>query len=111
MTMAWRHRAALLLALVVLVLTAALAVVIALMGVRIPQDSFWTRCVLRILLCGTMLFLLYSAVLKKTKHRLFKAIYFIDKCWQTVLNDIPNDFIIHINVSMRYMVSNIYDAS
>ena len=47
-------------------LTAALAVVIALMGVRIPQDSFWTRCVLRILLCGTMLFLLYLISGEKT---------------------------------------------
>lgn len=45
---------------------AVLALMIAVLGVRIPQDAYWVRAVLRILLSGSMPFLLYLISGEKT---------------------------------------------
>ena len=46
--------------------TAALAVAVAVLAVRLPQPSYWNKCVLRILMCGTTLFFLYLVSGEKT---------------------------------------------
>ena len=46
--------------------TAALTVVVAVLAIRLPQETYWMRCVLRILMCGTTLFFLYLVSGEKT---------------------------------------------
>ena len=42
------------------IFAAILAVGVAILAIKgIPQDELWVKCIVRILLCGTMLFLLY----------------------------------------------------
>lgn len=47
-------------------LTALIAVVAAVLAVRLPQPTYWNKGVIRILLCGVMLFLLYLISGEKT---------------------------------------------
>ena len=39
--------------------TAVLAVAVAVLAIKLPQPTYWNKCVLRILMCGTTLFFLY----------------------------------------------------
>ena len=48
------------------VFAAVLALAVAVPALLLPQDVYWHRCVLRILMCGTMLFLLYLVSGEKT---------------------------------------------
>ena len=47
-------------------LTALIAVVVAVLAVRLPQPTYWNKGVIRILLCGVMLFSLYLISGEKT---------------------------------------------
>ena len=47
-------------------LTAALAVAVAVLAIRLPQPSYGNKCALRVLMCGTTLFFLYLISGEKT---------------------------------------------
>ena len=46
--------------------TAVLAVIVAVLAIKLPQPTYWNKCVLRILMCGTTLFFLYLVSGEKT---------------------------------------------
>lgn len=47
-------------------LTAALAVAVAVLAIKLPQATYWNRCVLRIHMCASTLFFLYLISGEKT---------------------------------------------
>ena len=55
-------------------LTAALALVVAVLAIKLPQPTYWNKCVLRIMLCGAMLFFLYLISGEKTISKSDKRI-------------------------------------
>ncbi len=46
--------------------TAVLAVAVAVLAVQIPQEEYWIKLILRVLMCGTTLFFLYLVSGEKT---------------------------------------------
>jgi CAAX amino terminal protease family. len=48
------------------IMTALIAIVLALLAIRLPQPTYWNKGVIRILLCGVMLFSLYLISGEKT---------------------------------------------
>ena len=50
-------------------LTAVLAVAVAVLAVKLPQPTYWNKCVVRIVLCGVMLFSLFLISGEKTHSK------------------------------------------
>ena len=55
-------------------LTAALALAVTVLAIKYPQPTYWNKCVLRIILCGAMLFFLYLISGEKTIEKSDKRI-------------------------------------